>query len=294
MRVGSTYYVIGSDTHVRMPVTRVTDLSATYTESSWVAATVEGMPTRPAWAVDDVLWAPTVAHFPGRYVLWFAANRKDPPDPANRQCLGRAFAFSPEGPYIAEREPFSCGIDGVYGALDPEIFIEPTGGVWLYAAFGNTASPIHVFAMDHNGDPTSRRADGQAEYWGIPIVGRTHGWEGRFIENPSMVYDPATDTFLMSYSAGDWWTPEYSTGLARCASPVGNCVTNEDGPWLAAGPGRTGSGGFSFFTATDGSTKGAYASFAAGQEGPGGARFFTTVNVQLGTAPTITPISPGR
>ena len=294
MREGSTYFVFGSNTNMRLPITTVTDLATTYTENSFVAASVEGMPSKPAWATDEVLWAPTVVHAPGRYVLWFAANRYNPPDPANRQCIGRAFAFSPAGPYIPEASPFNCGTDGIHGALDPNVFVEPGGAMWLYAAFGDTSQPIRVIPLDQYGDPANRRPDGQAEPWPYPVLAVNHGWEGRFIENPSMVYDPSTDTYLMSYSAGDWYTAGYSTGLARCSTPVGLCATNEAGPWLASSSTRTGPGGLSFFTAADGTPMAVYASFAAGQEGADRARFFTTATIGLGNQPTITPYALRR
>lgn len=286
---GSTYYVFSSNTNMRLPITPVTDLNATYTEQAFYAASVEGMPSKPSWATGEILWAPTVVHAPGRYVLWFAANRYNPPDPANKQCIGRAFAFSPAGPYIPEQTPFSCGIDGIHGALDPNVFVEPSGAMWLYAAFGDTNQPIHAIPLDQFGDPANRRSDGTAEHWPFPVLGINHAWEGRFIENASMIFDPSTDTYLMSYSAGDWYTAGYSTGLARCASPVGMCSTSPDGPWLASSSTRSGPGGLSFFTGADGTPKAVYASFAAGAEGQSEARFFTTVSVTLGDTPVITP-----
>jgi hypothetical protein len=142
------------------------------------------------------------------------------------------------------------------------------GRIFLYAAFSDTPNPISAIALDANGDPTGRRPDGQASYWGLPILYKQFPWEGRFLENPSMTYDPSTKTYLLAYSAGDWWTPSYSTGLARCSTPIGLCTSNPSGPWLTSGNGRTGVGGLSFFTALDGSTKAIYASFAQGHEEP--------------------------
>ncbi len=143
--------------------------------------------------------------------------------------------------------------------------------------------------LDANGDPTGLRDDGQASYWGLPVLGRQHPWEGRFIENPSMTYDASTNTYLLAYSAGDWWTPSYSTGLARCSGPLGLCASSPDGPWLASGNGRTGVGGLSFFTAFDGSTHAIYASFAAGHEGTNQLRAGSVATVTLGDAPRLSP-----
>ena len=286
---GGQYYVFGSNSSARLPVVVVDSLDQVYSPSDWFGATHEAMPSRPAWAADDALWAPTVARFGNRYVLFFAANRIGAPNPANRQCIGRAFASAPAGPYTAEPTPFSCGLDGFRGALDPSIFFVPDGRVFLYAAFSDTQNPIYTMALDANGDPTGRRADGQASYWGLPVLYKQFPWEGRFLENPSMTYDPTTKTYLLAYSAGDWWTPSYSTGLARCSTPIGLCTSNPSGPWLASTNGRTGVGGLSFFTALDGSTKAIYASFTQGQEGTNQIRAGSVATVGLGGTPQLSP-----
>jgi hypothetical protein len=289
MTDGGHYYVFSSNSFARLPVTRVDSLDTTYSAGQWFGASKEGMPSRPAWAADDTLWAPTAARFGNRYVLFFAANRSGAPNPANSQCIGRAFASAPDGPYVAEPSPFSCGLDGWRGALDPSIFFAPDGRIFLYAAFSDTENPIYAIALTSNGDPTGRRADGQAGYWSIPLLGKRFPWEGRFIENPSMTYDPVTHTYLLAYSAGDWWTASYSTGLARCSTPLGLCSSNAAGPWLASGNGRTGVGGLSFFTALDGSTRAAYASFQQGQEGTTQVRSGSVATVGFGDAPTLGP-----
>jgi hypothetical protein len=287
--VGSTYYVFGSSTDkLHVPVRRVTDLSQSLSVSQWDAVTSEALPTRPSWAATDVVWAPTVRQLGNTYVMFFAANRIGARDPANPQCIGRATATNPQGPYVSEAQPFSCGLDGYRGALDPELFVAPTGDVYLYAAFSDTESPLNVIALDHAGDAPRTGALGLAGYWPLPVLGKHFAWEGRFIENPSMMFDSATNTYLLSYSAGDWWTPGYTTGLARCSTPVGLCNSNPAGPWLASGNGRTGTGGLSFFTAFDGTTKAIYASFTAGHEGTTQWRAGSVVTVVGGNAPALT------
>ncbi len=102
-----------------------------------------------------------------------------------------------------------------------------------------------------------------------------------------MIYDASTNTYLLSYSAGNWASASYSTGLARCSTPTGLCVSNPAGPWLASSNGRTGVGGLDFFAAADGSPKAVYASFAAGQEGPTMRRYGTVASVSLGNSPSL-------
>lgn len=266
---GGKYYVYGSNTaQNRMPIHVVSDLTTVYSDALWYHTRIEGMPTKPAWARDDgVFWAPTVARAGSTYVAFFAANRPNPPQPWNAQCIGRATATSPTGPFVPEPLPFSCGLHGVGGALDPSLFRDVDGRWYLYAAFGDTDAPIRVFALDANLD-APRNIWQIAEPYDWAVYGRNFAWEGNFIENPSMIHDPTTGTYLLAYSGGgDWWGPDYVTGLARCSSPTGLCTGNPFIPWLAKSNGRTGTGGLAFFRKEDGTPMAIYASYAAGTEG---------------------------
>jgi Glycosyl hydrolases family 43 len=267
---GGNYYVYGSDTApFRMPIHVVDDLNTVDTDASaWFDASIEGMPQKPRWAVDDhVFWAPTVARAAnGTYVAFFAENRPNAPEPSNSQCIGRATAAQPQGPFFAEPGPFTCGLGGVGGALDPNLFQDVNGQWYLYAAFSGTDQSIYAFGLDANLDQT-RDVYGLASYWNAPVYGKTYAWEGRFLENPAMIYDANTKTYLLTYSGGgDWFSANYVTGLARCATPLGLCSGNPGGPWLAKNSVRTGTGGLSFFTALDGSPKAVYASWTPGTE----------------------------
>jgi len=279
MPEGGVYYVYGSDwaTTRRLPIQAVTSLSQTFNQAQWGAMTAEGMPQQPPWALNHVQWAPTVAHFPsGWYVVFFGAHYGS----TDRQCIGRAFSASPTGPFVPEAAPWNCGLDGFRGALDPSLFQALDGQWYLHVAFGDTETPIYGIPLDGNGNAVGPPTT---------VLGKRWAWEGRFIENPSMTYDWTTNTYLLAYSAGDWWTPSYVTGLARCSSPLGPCTSNPGGPWLVAGSGRTGVGGLSFFYGYDGVTKAVYASFAAGQEGVGQDRAGTVASVGLGNAPALGP-----
>lgn len=289
------YYVFGSNTNVRnVPVRTVTSLSTSYSLSGWEAVTAEAMPTRPAWARQDerTLWAPTVAKLaPNFFVMYFAANRPQPPLPWNAQCIGRAYASAPQGPYTPDPTPITCGIDGTGGALDPEFFHDPVGGGdYLLAAFSDTTWSIHVIPVDTWGTPL-RASDAQpARITELEraLVGKQTPPEPGFIENPSMRYDASTGTYVLAYSYGAWNSSNYATGVVRCASPVGPCSLQSATPWLASNGVRTGPGGLSFFGALDGSTRAVYATWPALHEGQAGFwRAGSLATVTLGTAPTL-------
>src|SRR4051794_7934108 len=188
---GGRYFVYGSNTaQNRMPVHEVADLTTVYSDPQWFNSRIEGMPTKPAWAANDgIFWAPTVAKVGNTYVAFFAANRPNPPQPRNSQCIGRATSSSPTGPFVAEPGPFTCGLNGVGGALDPHLFQDHDGRWYLYAAFSDTDAPIYVLALDANADQ-ARDYYGLGSYYTWPVYGRTWAWEGGFIENPTMIYDP--------------------------------------------------------------------------------------------------------
>ena len=185
---------------------------------------------------------------------------------------------------MPEAGPFTCGLNGVGGALDPNLFQAPNGQWYLYAAFSSTDQSIYGFGLDANLDLT-RDSYGLAPYWDSPVYGKTYPWEGKFLENPAMAYDSKTQTYVLTYSAGgDWFTADYVTGLARCGAPLGLCAGNPDGPWLAKNNLRTGTGGLSFFTALDGTLKAVYASYAPGSEGSNG-RAATVASMSFETTP---------
>lgn len=270
---GGTYYVYGSDNHLRAPVTRVTDLGRVYDLRSKNADTTEAMPTKPAWTARAVqTWAPTVASIGGRWRMYYSADRPNPPQPGNPQCLGLASSDSPTGPFMPDPNPAQCGIDGVGGALDPQFFHDPvTGQDWLLAAFGDTESPLRIMPVSPNG------ALGEP----VVLLGRQYPWEYHFIENPSMAYDRVHGNYLLAYSAGFWFQGSYSTGIARCSSPTGPCTSDPSGPWLASSDGRSGPGGLSFFTDRHGGSQAIFSTFAAGAETQNGGRSASILPVTL-------------
>lgn len=173
-----------------------------------------------------------------------------------------------------------CGQND-HGALDPDVFTDAEGRRWLYAALGDTDTPIWAFALDANGWKLDA---------GIPVLGRRYPWEYHFIENPSMAYDPIRRNYLLAYSAGVWYEPGYSTGIARCVTPAGPCTSDPTGPWLASSNGRTGTGGLSFFTDLEGSTRAIYSSFPAGAETQNGGRSASIAYLKVDPAVTLTVV----
>jgi hypothetical protein len=288
-------YLFGSTNNMRVPVRRVTsyDQSLQDSKSAWDRAPTNAMPSLPAWvdpsgspAGESDIWAPTVARIGGRYVMYFGAHHRDATtDEVNDQCIGRALASSPMGPYTPEAQPVYCGLppepagNGLpasnsfgRGALDPEVFRAPDGALYLLVAITRTEDNIGVLRLGADGsvqggiNATPAILQRVAYPWHDGTDDATRA--GGFLENPSMVFEPQTGTYLLFYSAGTWYDANYNTGFARCATPTGPCTPDPRGPFLKSGPTRTGPGGLTAFAAPDGTLRAVYATWQAGQESP--------------------------
>jgi hypothetical protein len=251
---GGTTYVYSTRTFLRLPVRAIPNPDQAYTEAQLDGIAREAMPSHVPWSSDDEVWAPSVARIGNRYAAFFAARRIGAPDPANPQCIGRAWADSPMGPFVPEGFPVHCGKDG-HGALDPEVVRATDGRLFLLAAFGGSNTNIWSIPLDVAGN-----VSGVA----TALLARTQPWEDWFLENPSMIWDGRN--YVLSYSAGHWDSAAYVTGIARCASPSGPCSSSPVGPWLSSIADRTGPGGLTFFVGADGAARVAFHTYAAGTE----------------------------
>lgn len=281
-RATKSYYMYGSNNHLRAPITILSSMEAASSLTAKNAVTREGMPTKPAWTKDEMqLWAPTVVKLGKQWIMYFAADRVNPPQPNNAQCIGRAMATSPAGPFKPEPKPYYCGLGGTGGALDPDVFVDPQGRVYLLMALGNTESPIHIVQLNAAG-----------AFIGAPkaILKRQHAWEYHFIERPSMIYDPKHKNYVLAYSAGKWWEPRYSTGVAACTTPMGPCYSDKTGPWIASSNGRTAPGGLSFFRDLDGAPRAIFSTFATGKETTNGGRSASVMFMKFDPALALTVV----
>ena len=258
---GGTTYVYATTNWLHVPVLPLPDPDATYSQATLFTLARDAMPSWPQWAATNEIWAPAVARIGGRMVMYFAAHRRNAPDPTNDQCVGRATADGPLGPFVPDPAPASCGADGVHGALDPSIFTGPDGAAHVLVAMGGSATNIWTYPLDSGGNIAGPAT---------ALLTRAQPWQDHFLENPAMFYDGSV--YLLGYSAGHWDSSAYQEGLARCASPAGPCTDRPDGPWISSVDGRVGPGGLEFFVGPDGAPRVAFESYAAGDVAPVGKR----------------------
>jgi beta-xylosidase len=296
LMVGSSYYLFGSTNNKKVPVRRITTFTGSLADSktAWdsvasPASSNDAMPTRPAWVNPTrhngtwQIWAPSAVRIGTTYYLYFSASRAGATDLPNDQCIGRATAGSPMGPYAPESSPLYCGLPPEPGSnpwgrgtLDPEVMRAPDGRLYMYVALSRTRDNIGVVRLDSGG-----RVIGGLNARPTTLVSQQFPWHDgtdnstltgsqAFLENPSMVYEAKTNTYLLFYSAGQWWRSNYVTGFARCAEPTGPCTADSRGPFLRGGGTRSAPGGLTAFRTPDGQFRAAYATWTSGYENQSG------------------------
>lgn len=91
------------------------------------------------WSVGSA-WAPTIEEKNGKYYFYFCAKRPD-----GASCIGVAVADSPTGPFIAQSSPLItpeiASQEGISmgQTIDPSVFTDDDGKIYLYFGNGNAA-----------------------------------------------------------------------------------------------------------------------------------------------------------
>lgn len=291
---GGSAYLFGSTNNMRVPVRRIPtfDQSLADSRTQWAQEPRNAMPSAPGWVdpAEPDIWAPTVIRVGATYTMWFSAARRPTSgspitDEHNDKCIGRATASSPTGPYAPGSAPAYCGLpaEGAVGgqppsnrwgrsALDPEVIRAKDGRLFMLVALGRTKDNIGVVPLTSGGDviggpnATPTILASQRFPWHDGTRNSTLDPGAAFLENPSMIYDPASDTYLLFYSAGQWWRSSYVTGFGRCATPTGPCTLDDRAPMLIPANLRTGVGGLTAFRDSSGTARVAVASWQVGYE----------------------------
>lgn len=241
----------------------------------------DAMPDRPGW-VDPArrdIWAPQVARIGQRYVMYFAATAGSGSPHAGAKCLGLATSASAAGPFVPSPHALFC-VGGGFWALDP--YPVADGARWFLLWREDDAANVRgkIVATELTpdglgfaGTPKPTLVIGEAAWEDGARGGGVAGSGIGPIENPAMARHPDTGAWLLTWSANDWMSRDYATGLARCDTPMGPCTRiSRAGPWLCTSDDRSidteasfsGAGGLSFVTDDQGRL---YAVFHAYRDG---------------------------
>lgn len=203
----------------------------------WTAP-VDAMPSPPPWARAGRpdIWAPEVMRIGTRYVLYFTARHatRQRPDGLTL-CLGAATSDTPQGPFVPQPEPLTCG--GTYGVIDASPYRDTDAAgharLWLiYKTDGNCCGVTTRFLVQRlAGDGLSLAGQPQA----LAGIANDAPWEGHVIEAPQFVLH-AGQLYLF-YAGNDYGSGAYATGYARCDGPLGPCHDAPENPILSSRPG---------------------------------------------------------
>jgi beta-xylosidase len=266
----SAYYAFATNHGTsNVPVLRSRDLV------TWTSAG-DALPALPAWAVSGrrLTWAPSVLAVDGGYVLFFTARDRR----SNLQCIGRAEASSPAGPFAdPSAAPFLCQTE-LGGSIDASVVRDAAGNAYLLWKNDGNCCQRPVTLWSQRLDPPARALLGAP----APLLRRDRQWEGELIEAPTMWHDEAGWRLL--YSANSWNTDRYAIGYARCDSPLGPCRKIGDGPVMVSDAETSGPGGAEVFSDRQGQRWVAYHGWTAGTVGyaRGGARSLRLDRVETG------------
>jgi beta-xylosidase len=192
----------------------------------------DALPQLGTWALPGKTWAPEVLAAGEQYVLFYTAADQT----SGKQCVGRAVAATPEGPFVDDAAaPFVCQPD-LGGSIDPNPITAPDGTLYLYwKNDGNCCDqPVNIWGQQMNAGATA--VVGEA----VPLLSNTQAWEGNLVEAPQMVTHDGR--WVLFYAANTYSTDRYAEGWADCEGPLGPC-TAATAPLLAtntaaAGPGH--------------------------------------------------------
>ncbi|MCR6485147.1 family 43 glycosylhydrolase [Amycolatopsis sp. OK19-0408] len=145
-----------------------------------------------SWA-DKNAWAPTIAQRGGKYYFYFCAEAK----------IGVAVSDSPTGPFVDSGKPLIARNPDGGQAIDPAVFVDPTGQPYLYWGNGN------AYVVPLNDDMVSFAPAKITRLSGLDDFR-----EGLFMAERN-------GTYYLSWSIDDTRSEDYRVGYATAASPTG-------------------------------------------------------------------------
>ncbi|MEU5947054.1 glycoside hydrolase family 43 protein [Micromonospora sp. NPDC047465] len=251
IRVGDTWYLFHTNAAGRnVPVLTSPDLV------DWTPAG-DALPELPAWAEPGRNWAPEVIELaPDRFLLYYTVAGRE----SGRQCVGRAVASAPQGPYRDDSTaPLICQAE-LGGAIDASPFRDADGSLWLLWKNDGNAVGVDTWIWSQRLSDDGLRLVGEP----VRLLKQTEPWEGNLVEGP--FFHRHDGKLFLFFAANAYDRAEYAEGYAVCESPTGPCVKAPENPILATNGAASGPGHASMVV-VDGRTWLLYHAWPPGQEG---------------------------
>lgn len=170
------------------------------------------------------LWAPGVSFIGNQWVAYHAVKISRGYTSYGRYAIYGTRSASPLGLFTPVRSKAMvtspARLDPA-GVLDPELFTNPSTGksYLLWKTEGNTRGRYpKLWSRRLNASGTSF-LKGSKPHALLTVTPRS--WEGRVIENPSMI--KVDGKYLLFYSGNEYSSSRYATAYAICSSPTGGC-----------------------------------------------------------------------
>ena len=223
----------------------------------------DAMPDLAEWGNRGKTWAPEVLRREdGAYVLYYTATSAG----SGKQCIGRAIADSPEGPFIDEsEEPLVCQADEG-GSIDASPFRDGDGSPYLLWKNDGNCCGLDTFIYSQKLSPDGLSLGGEPER----LMKQDAAWEGQLVEAPLMWERDGEHYLFFSGNAFD--SESYAVGYARCEGPSGPCEKASENPILKTSDGAAGPGHVAIVEDGEGKTWMAYHAWprdAVGSKIPG-------------------------
>ncbi len=153
-------------------------------------------------------WAPDVNFHNGKYYMYYSLTSGFG---SNKSVIGRVSSDNVLGPYANEEVLITSGETGGPNAIDPELFTDKNGGLWM--VYGSHFAGIYVKELYNDG-----------ENWGLPKE-EGYGqlvWKGgdEVVEGPFVFYNDLTDYYYLMTTYGDL-NFSYNMRIARSKNPNG-------------------------------------------------------------------------
>jgi hypothetical protein len=235
----------------------------------------------PRWAQPGRTWAPSVVQIGSAFVLYYTVRVKG----TGRQCISRAVATQPTGPFVdSTAGPLVCQTS-LGGSIDPSTYQDEFGILHLvWKSEGETVGGrAQIWSQDLT--PDGLALAGQP----VLLLTADQAWQDRVIENPSMFR--LDGAWVLTYSGNRWNTASYATGFAMCAGALGPCTSPAGGVIQRSTATLEGPGGAQHFVSTGGKPMVSYAAWDAGGVGYPNPRRLHIASISLSAyGPVITDL----
>jgi beta-xylosidase len=266
IRIGPHYYAYSTTSGgLNLPMLSSSDLRTWRSRpASTDDPTGDALPRTAVWSAGTerkdgryraTTWAPSVTRL-GRHRFVLAYATEVAGASGKRMCISLATATTPYGPFVDRTTtPTVCP---ERGAIDPQVFVAPTGRPWLVWKIDHYPARLYTTPMNL---AATRVLPGERRF----LAQIAQPWEGRIIENPAMIRFHGR--FYLFYSANSYTTTRYAIGYLICESWKGGCKRPRKTPLLATGGLVAGPGGPAPFVDTSGRLRLGYHAWRAGAVG---------------------------